>query len=131
MLLRAGRLDLTRKWLAKLAERYATLPTSPSCRPSEILRQKSRKAAAAIGGATGSLVSLNERGLPVTAEALSYAADLTERLDRARRRIPEGLITPSTRSASIANPRRLPPEQRLQQLRRLRQGGACMLSRGR
>ncbi|MEZ5905424.1 MAG: caspase family protein [Geminicoccaceae bacterium] len=31
---------------------------------------------------------------PVTAEALSYAADLTERLDRARRRIPESLITP-------------------------------------
>jgi hypothetical protein len=93
VLLRAGRLDLIEGWLRNLSECFPTLPDGAVLWTEQVLRQeKDREKAAAK--ATQSLVRLVQRGLPVTAEALSYAASQTERLHRARRLIPETLITP-------------------------------------
>lgn len=92
VLLRAGRLDLLESWLRNLADWFQRLPDGAVLWAEQILRQEPDRKAA-VAKATESLVRLVERGLPVTAEALSYAATQTERLHRARDLIPENLIT--------------------------------------
>ncbi len=93
VLLRAGRLDLIRHWLRNLYNWFPMLPDGAVLSAEQILRQEKDREKA-IARATKTLVRLNERGLPFTAEALSYAASQAERLHRARRLIPETLITP-------------------------------------
>ncbi len=93
VLLRAGRLDLVEDWLQNLSDWFPSLPDGAVLWAEQILRQEEDREKA-VAEATRSLIRLNERGLPVTAEALSYAAGQTERLHRARRLIPETLITP-------------------------------------
>ncbi len=92
VLLRAGRLDLLENWLPKLAERFPDRPDGAVLTAEWILRRESDRAAAAAG-AVHRLVRLNEHGLPVTAETLSYALSQAEWLNRARHLIPEALVT--------------------------------------
>ncbi len=81
VLLRANRLDLVADWLRNLADWFPDLPDGAVLWAEQVLRQEPDRAQA-VRLATVSLVRLNERGLPFTAEGFSYAASLVERLRR-------------------------------------------------
>lgn len=90
VLLRANRLDLIGDWLANLADWFPLLPDGAVLRAEQLMRQQTDRARA-IAEAAESLCRLNERGLPFTSEAMSYAASLAERLGRAQRLLPDEL----------------------------------------
>ena len=92
VLLGAGRLDFLENWLPSLAERFPDRPDGAVLMAERILRREPDREAA-VAGAVHWLARLNDHGLPVTAETLSYALSQTERLNRVRHLIPETLVT--------------------------------------
>jgi hypothetical protein len=87
VLLRANRLDLIGDWLVNLADGFPLLPDGAVLRAEQLMRQPSDRALA-VPAAAASLCRLEERGLPVTGEAMSYAASLAERLGRSADLVP-------------------------------------------
>ncbi|EGV28446.1 hypothetical protein ThidrDRAFT_3742 [Thiorhodococcus drewsii AZ1] len=90
VLLRANRLDLVGDWLANLADGFPLLPDGAVLRAEQLMRQRTDREQA-IAAAAESLCRLDERGLPFTSEAMSYAAALAERLGRVQHLLPEAL----------------------------------------
>jgi hypothetical protein len=72
VLLRAGRLDLLHDWLRNLANRFSELPDGVTLWSEQVLRQSRRPDA--IREAATYTARLAERGLPVMAETVAYAA---------------------------------------------------------
>ncbi len=90
VLLRIDRLDLIHDWLGNLADWFPQLPDGAVLWAEQQMRQRTDRPQA-IADAAASLCRLDERGLPFTSEALSYAASLAARLDRAGDQVPPGL----------------------------------------
>jgi len=81
VLLRADRLDLMHDWVRNVADWFPEFADGPVLWAELILRQGTDPKKAARDAAK-SLARLSQRGLPVTGEALSYAATLMDRLSR-------------------------------------------------
>jgi hypothetical protein len=89
VLLRANRLDLLRGWLRNLANWFEELPDGAVLWAEQVMRQAEDRARA-VSTAVEYLGLLDERGLPFTSEAFSYATSLVSRLSPAIPNLPEG-----------------------------------------
>lgn len=90
VLLRANRLELISDWLGDLADWFPQLPDGAVLWAEQRMRQQSDRALA-VSEAAASLCRLDERGLPFTSEAMSYAASLAARLGRVAHLVPDAV----------------------------------------
>jgi hypothetical protein len=83
ILLRTRRLDLLHDWLRNLANWFPAGSDAPVLWAEQVLRTEPADGKeAAEREAVESLLRLRDRGLPLTAEGMSYAASMLERLAR-------------------------------------------------
>jgi hypothetical protein len=97
ILLRVRRLDLLHDWLRNLAEWFPLGPDAPVLWAEQFLRGSVGGRAAAESEAIKSLLRIQQRGTPYTAEGLAYAGSMLDRLVAPAAQLGEGKSSPLAR----------------------------------